>query len=77
MVRTGAAQTTLQFDGGCGRRICSYNSIVPFEISVVTERIKNSVTLEKGGVLDVVYCVEMKGMPLERCHLTVNIKPLK
>ena len=77
MVRTGSVNTALCFNSRLERRICWYNdSIFPVDVSVITERFKNTITAEKGGVLDVVYTVEMKGLPMENSHFILQVKPI-
>ena len=77
MVRTGMVSTALCFNKALERRVCWYNEIMfPIDISVITDRFKNTVSGTRGGVLDVVYSVEMKGLPMETSHLTVQVKPL-
>lgn len=77
MVRTGSANTALCFNADLGRRICWYNeSLFPIDVSVITERFKNTIDGRRGGVLDVVYSVEMKGLTMETSRLTVQVKPL-
>ena len=77
MVRTGGVNTALCFNKALERRICWYNeSLFPVDVSVITERFKNTIDSERGGVLDVVYSVEMKGLPMETSHFTLQVKPL-
>lgn len=76
MSRSGAWQTELIFSADCERRLCDYPAPMPLEVSVSTESFKNTVTYEKGGVIDVIYHIEMKGVPVESCHITVNVKVL-
>ena len=77
LVRTGNAKTTLCFNPRKERRICCYNdSFIPLEIAVITEKFKNTVTFEHGGVLDVTYSVELKGLPVENTRLVVRLKPV-
>lgn len=75
MVRTGSVRTALCFNRALERRVCWYNDgFFPVDVSVITERFKNTLSIEKGGALDVVYSVEMKGMPMETSHFTVQVK---
>ena len=77
MVRTGSVRTALCFNKALERRVCWYNdSLFPVDVSVITEYFKNTVTFEKGGIIDVVYTVEMKGVPMENSHFSVQVKPL-
>ena len=77
MVRTGSVNTALCFNQRLERRICWYNdSIFPVDVSIITEKFKNTITAEKGGVLDVVYSVEMKGLPMENSHFILQVKPI-
>ena len=77
MVRTGSVNTALCFNKALERRICWYNeTLFPVDVSVITERFKNTVDFERGGTIDVVYSVEMKGLPMETTHFTVQVKPL-
>ena len=77
MVRTGGVSTALCFNRDLQRRICWYNeTLFPIDISVITERFKNTVDGTKGGTLDVLYSVEMKGLTMERSHFTLQVKPL-
>ena len=75
MVRTGSVRTALCFNRALERRVCWYNeSVFPVDVSVITERFKNTLNIEKGGILDVIYSVEMKGLPMENSHFTVQVK---
>lgn len=77
MVRTGSVNTALCFNRALERRICWYNeTLFPVDVSVITEKFKNTIDGERGGILDVVYSVEMKGLPMETSHFTVQVKPL-
>lgn len=76
MVRSGSTQTNLAFNGKRERRMCNYNAIMPFEIAVITEKFKNTVTYGQGGVIDVSYYVELRGMCLEKCRMKVTVKPI-
>lgn len=77
MVRTGGVSTALCFNRDLQRRICWYNeTLFPIDISVITERFKNTIDGEKGGTLDVLYSVEMKGLTMERSHFTLQVKPM-
>jgi len=77
MVRTGSVSTALSFNGALERRFCWYNeAFFPVDISVITEQFKNTVTVSRGGTLDVIYCIEMNGIHMETSRLTVQVKPL-
>ncbi len=74
---SGVWQTNLVFSTDKRRMLCNYPGYVPFEVTVATKSFKNTVTCEKGGVIDIRYEVEMKGAPLESCHITINVKPFE
>ena len=75
MARTGTAHTALVFDGSGARRVCCYNSIIPFEIAVTSERFRNTVTFDEGrGIIEASYSVETKGTLLERSYLRVRVE---
>lgn len=76
MVRLGGAKTAMAFNGNGERRLCNYGYFLPFEVSVITHKLKNTINFEQGGTLKVLYTLEMRGIPLEKCRLTLTVKPI-
>ena len=76
MLRTGKTTTNLIFDLKKRRRLCHYNnSYLSFDVAVVTEHMKNTISFDRGGTLEVNYSVETHGLPLERNRISISVTP--
>jgi uncharacterized beta-barrel protein YwiB (DUF1934 family) len=73
MLRDGAVKTALVFEMG-QRHLCIYQTpIMPFEVGVFTKKVHNGI--EKDGVLQMDYTVEIRGAQAERTHLELCVLP--
>ena len=71
MVREGSVSTALVFEQGKRHR-CAYNTpYMPFEISVHTRRVSN--TLLENGVLELDYIIEIRGAKAERTKFRMEL----
>ena len=78
MFKSGGLTATLVFDCVNKRHICLYeNGIFPFEITVKTESLVNTVTFDGGGKIVAEYTVEIKGVPAEFNRISVKINPIE
>lgn len=76
MTRKGSAvgiDTEIHFEKGC-----RYNGIYdtpygPVEMEVLTNSLANTVTREKGGVVDIDYSISLKGLSEGRSRLNITV----
>ena len=73
MLRDGAVKTALIFEQG-QRHLCVYQTpIMPFEVGVYTKKVHNGI--EKEGVLEMDYTVEIRGAQAERTKFQMRVLP--
>lgn len=73
MLRDGAVKTALIFEEG-QRHLCVYQTqIMPFEVGVCTKKVHNGI--EKDGILEMDYTVELRGAQAERTKLRLKVLP--
>ena len=73
MLRTGAVKTSLTFERG-RRHYCAYQTpIMPFEVCVATDELKNNI--EGEGTLFLDYAVELRGATAERARMHMTLLP--
>lgn len=73
MLRDGAVKTALIFERG-QRHLCVYQTqIMPFEVGVYTKKVHNGI--EKEGVLEMDYTVEIRGAQAERTRFQMRVLP--
>ena len=73
MLRTGAVKTALVFEKG-KRHHCVYQTpVMPFEVAVATNEVKNNV--EGVGTLELDYAVELRGGVADRTKMRMMILP--
>lgn len=78
MVKTALGNGAYVFDDKQRRQICSFNmGPFPFEFTVCTEDILNTVTYEKGGTLTVDYTVEINGIPADGSKMSLKVEPIR
>ena len=73
MLRDGSVKTALIFEEG-KRHLCVYQTpIMPFEVGVYTKKVHNGI--EKDGVLEMNYTVELRGAQAEQTRLSMRVLP--
>lgn len=73
MLRDGSVKTALIFEER-QRHLCVYQTqIMPFEVGVFTKKVHNGI--EKDGILQMDYTVEIRGAQAERTHLELRVLP--
>ncbi len=73
MMRTGAVKTALVFERG-KRHHCVYQTpVMPFEVAVATNAVKNEI--EQSGKLMLDYAVELRGGTCERTKMQMSVLP--
>ena len=73
MLRDGAVKTALIFEEG-QRHLCVYQTqIMPFEVGVYTKKVHNGI--EKDGVLEMNYTVELRGAQAEQTKFQMRVLP--
>lgn len=73
MLRTGAVKTALVFEKG-KRHHCVYQTpVMPFEVAVATNEVKNAVESEGTLLLD--YAVELRGGVADRTKMKMTVLP--
>ena len=73
MLRSGSVKTALVFERG-RRHHCVYQTpIMPFEVGVYTKKVHNGI--EKEGVLEMDYTVEIRGAQAERTKFQMRVLP--
>lgn len=73
MMRTGAVKTALVFERG-QRHHCLYQTpVMPLEVAVATNAVKNEI--EAAGKLMLDYAVELRGGTCERTKMTMTVLP--
>jgi len=78
MTRSGNLSTALVFNGRDRRQLCTYDTGVlpPFELTICTRRISNSLSLE-GGRLELEYAIEIRGVKSEMTRLSMEVTPAR
>lgn len=78
MIRTGTYSSSLVFNSASRRQRCMYDTgiLPPFELSVLTRRIDNTLTYS-GGALELDYIIEMHGVKTEFNSLLMEVRELK
>ena len=78
MVKTAIGNGAYVFDENNRRQICSCTvGLFPFEFTVCTDDILNTVTYEKGGTLTVDYTVEINGIPADGSKMVLKVEPVR
>ncbi len=78
MISGGMGPTALVFDSVKGRCNCIYNmGPFPFEVTICTEVMTNTINYNTGGKLFAEYTVEVHGVPAEFNRLTVRVEPVR
>ncbi len=78
MISGGTGPTALVFDSVNRRCSCIYNiGPFPFEVTICTESMTNTINYATGGKLRAEYTVEIQGVPAEFDRLTVKVEPVK
>ena len=73
MLRDGTVKTALLFEQG-KRHLCIYQTpIMPFEVCVYTRAVRNAI--EREGVLEMDYTVELRGAQAERTKFLMHVLP--
>ena len=73
MLRDGSVKTALIFEEG-KRHLCVYQTpIMPFEVGVYTKKVHNGI--EKDGILEMNYTVELRGAQAEQTRLSLRVLP--
>ena len=73
MLRDGTVKTALLFEQG-KRHLCIYQTpIMPFEVCVYTRTVRNAI--EREGVLEMDYTVEIRGAQAERTRFLMRVLP--
>ena len=73
MLRDGSVKTALIFERG-QRHLCVYQTqIMPFEVGVYTKKVHNGI--EKDGILQMDYTVEIRGAQAERTKFEMRVLP--
>ena len=78
MTRTGSVVSGLVFDPSAKRQICTYQTeYMPLEFCICTRSVGNNLTYDNGGVLNLDYDIEVRGVRTERNRLTLEVINLK
>lgn len=73
MLRDGSVKTALIFEEG-QRHLCIYQTqIMPFEVGVYTKKVHNGI--EKDGILEMNYTVELRGAQAEQTKFQMRVLP--
>lgn len=72
IVHDGPVMTGFVCERGV-RHISTYQTpIMPFEIAVYTKHCEGSLSYDHGGFLELDYLVELRGMDIQRTHMTID-----
>ena len=78
VVKSSLFEEVYFFERRCRRQMVVYEAEnVGVELSIYTKSLKNGITYENGGCLEVEYYAEIRGGIVEHCREYVIVEPLK
>ena len=76
IARSGGVTAGLTFDSEVRRQNCAVNAgVAGLEFCVCTRSVKNGVTPEKGGKIELDYLIEFRGVKTERNLFRMDVTP--
>ena len=76
VVKSSLFEEIYFFDNRCKRQTVVYEGNADFELSLYTKTLKNSITYENGGCLEIEYYAEIRGGAVEHCKEYVIVEPI-